>query len=135
MSYSSALRDILEERVKAREKIIRELRAYSKKLSENLGRVSIILFGSFAKGDYNLWSDIDVIIVSESFRGIRFVERCLEIGDPFGNLSPICWTPEEFEGMIKKPSWRRALEHSVVIQDMHGVVRKLRAEGVAPTYE
>ncbi len=135
MPSDSALRDVLEERVRVRKDVIERLRAYARRLSEERGRVSVILFGSFARGDYNLWSDIDVIIVSESFRGVRFVERCLGIGDPFGNLSPICWTPEEFEKMVRKPSWRKALEHSVVILDMHGVRERLRSEGITPAEE
>ncbi|HDI73470.1 MAG TPA: nucleotidyltransferase domain-containing protein [Candidatus Korarchaeota archaeon] len=130
MPSNSALRDVLEERVRARKEVIEKLRAYARRLSEEQGRVSVILFGSFARGDYNLWSDIDVIIVSESFKGARFVERCLGIRDPFGNLSPICWTPEEFEKMVRRPSWIKALEHSVVILDMHGVRERLRSEGI-----
>ena len=131
MSSESSLREVLKARARARERIIRDLASYARGLRENLGRVSVILFGSLARGDHNLWSDIDVIIISERFRGIRFVERCLEIEDPFGNLSPICWTPEEFERMVQKPSWRAALQDSIVIQDMHGVMRRLKSEGIA----
>ncbi len=131
MSDDLTLGDILKERVRTRKEIIKKLRVYARRLRKDLGRVSFILFGSFARGDYNLWSDIDVIIISESFREVRFIERCLMIGDPFGNLSPICWTPEEFEEMIRKPSWRKALQHSVMILDMHGLERKLKSERVA----
>ncbi len=76
MPVNSALRDILKERTRARKEVIEKLRDYAKRLSEDLGQVSVILFGSFARGGYNLWSDIDVIVVSEGFRDIRFVERC-----------------------------------------------------------
>lgn len=34
-----------------------------------------ILFGSYAKGDYDAWSDIDLVLVSEVFEGIRIKDR------------------------------------------------------------
>ena len=34
-----------------------------------------ILFGSYAKGNYNDWSDIDLALVSEIFEGIRIRDR------------------------------------------------------------
>ena len=33
-----------------------------------------ILFGSYANGTYNEWSDIDLALVSDSFCGIRFYD-------------------------------------------------------------
>jgi uncharacterized protein len=34
-----------------------------------------ILFGSYAKGTYNEWSDIDVAVVSDDFEGNRFKDN------------------------------------------------------------
>lgn len=34
-----------------------------------------VLFGSYAKGNYNDWSDIDLALVSEVFEGIRIRDR------------------------------------------------------------
>lgn len=34
-----------------------------------------ILFGSYAKGNYDDWSDIDLALVSEVFEGIRIKDR------------------------------------------------------------
>ncbi len=34
-----------------------------------------ILFGSYAKGNYDAWSDIDLVLVSEVFEGIRIKDR------------------------------------------------------------
>ena len=34
-----------------------------------------ILFGSYAQGTYNDWSDIDLAIVSRAFEGERFKDR------------------------------------------------------------
>ena len=34
-----------------------------------------ILFGSYAKGNYNDWSDIDIALVSDIFEGSRIKDR------------------------------------------------------------
>jgi predicted nucleotidyltransferase len=34
-----------------------------------------ILFGSYANGTYNEWSDIDIALVSDSFLGNRFLDK------------------------------------------------------------
>jgi predicted nucleotidyltransferase len=34
-----------------------------------------ILFGSYAKGNYHDWSDIDLALVSDAFEGERFRDR------------------------------------------------------------
>ena len=35
----------------------------------------VFLFGSYAKGNYTEWSDIDLAVVSEIFEGCRFEDR------------------------------------------------------------
>jgi len=34
-----------------------------------------ILFGSYARGQANQWSDIDLAIVSQQFEGVRFTDK------------------------------------------------------------
>lgn len=43
--------------------------------SNNIKINRAILFGSFAKGNSNEWSDIDVALVSDAFIGKRFIDR------------------------------------------------------------
>lgn len=110
MSGHMPLREVLKERARRRGEVVEMVRAYAEKLGEKLGGVSVVLFGSYARGDFNLWSDIDVIIVSESFRGVKIVERCTSLGDPPERLSPICWTPEEAAKLLKKRRLDRGAE-------------------------
>jgi predicted nucleotidyltransferase len=35
----------------------------------------VFLFGSYAKGNYTEWSDIDLVVVSEIFEGSRFEDH------------------------------------------------------------
>ena len=58
-----------------------------------------ILFGSYVKGTYHDWSDIDVALVSDAFDGERFRDRNkirrikLEISS---DLEPLPYRPEDF---------------------------------------
>jgi len=68
-----SLDDIIRARRAERERVIGELREYASRLRARLGRLSMALYGSYARGDFNLWSDVDVIVVSERFRDREFV--------------------------------------------------------------
>lgn len=69
----------------------------------------VILFGSRARGDHLLDSDVDLVIVSGDFEGMRWRERLrrvLELWDGPVSLEPLCYTPGEFA--------RRSEEISIV---------------------
>ncbi len=58
-----------------------------------------VLFGSYAQGTFNEWSDIDLAVVSSKFEGERFMDRekirriKLKVSKL---LEPIPYSPEEF---------------------------------------
>ncbi|MGB5217030.1 MAG: nucleotidyltransferase domain-containing protein [Smithella sp.] len=85
---------------KADRKIERTVRAYL----EELERIGIhvqqaILFGSYATGKYDEWSDNDLAIVSKYFAGNRFEDRnkirkiTLKMNS---DISPMPYRPEDF---------------------------------------
>lgn len=41
----------------------------------NIKLKSAHLFGSYSRGNYTKWSDIDIALVSDSFEGIRMKDR------------------------------------------------------------
>ncbi|ODS34658.1 MAG: nucleotidyltransferase [Candidatus Scalindua rubra] len=59
-----------------------------------------ILFGSYAKGNYDDWSDIDLVIVSEIFEGIRIKDRSkirlitLKVSS---NIEVLPYSPQDFK--------------------------------------
>ena len=67
----------------------------------------LIVFGSRATGGARAESDIDVIVVSEQFRGIRYPNRMgqflIKIR-PHVHVDALCYTPEEFEEMLSRQS-------------------------------
>ena len=55
------------ERVINDREIIEIIEKYVKKVCENYKIEAIILFGSYAKGNNNEWSDIDIAIITDDF--------------------------------------------------------------------
>jgi len=102
---------IREVRARRLDEALRMVRAYLAELSGRIEVQEAYLFGSIARGDSLDVSDIDLLVVSPSVRGLRRDERI--------SLAYRAWrfskaadifllTPEEFE---------RALKHSVVLRD------------------
>ena len=85
---------------KADRKIEKSIKSYIKHL-ESIGIhvQQAILFGSYASGKYDEWSDIVLAIVSNDFAGNRFEDRSkirkitLQVD---GDISPMPFRPEDF---------------------------------------
>jgi len=52
--------EIIEKRIKERNTIIKKSIEYAKSLNF---KCTVMLIGSYARGDFNLWSDIDILII------------------------------------------------------------------------
>ena len=64
-----------------------------------------ILFGSRARADYLLDSDVDLLLVSEDFEGMPFRKRCGELLRHWPgpvDLEVLGYTPAEFRKMKKR---------------------------------
>ncbi len=63
----------------------------------------IILFGSYARGEIDEYSDMDFVVIKKTDK--RFLERLIEvtklIDSDLGRVDVFVYTPEEFEDMIK----------------------------------
>ena len=81
--------------------IINILKKFLERLEhENIKVQKAIIFGSYAKGTFNEWSDIDLAIVSDDFVGNRVLdkERMIKsIVDIDTSISPLPYRPEDFD--------------------------------------
>ncbi len=63
----------------------------------------VILFGSFARGDYHAMSDADLLIVKETDRPfLARIGDILALCDYDISLEPLVYTPQELEQMRKE---------------------------------
>jgi predicted nucleotidyltransferase len=77
-------------------------RRWAEDLDPALGVERAVVFGSVARGDFNRWSDIDVLVVARHLPD-RWVDRLEVLGRsaPAG-LSPVGWTPSELDDMRRR---------------------------------
>jgi len=83
-----------------------------KKIKEFLGKLDfvvdkVILFGSYAKGDYREGSDVDLMIISDKFEGMKMYERGCGLYDLWYDnnkmeIDLVCLTPKEFDRKKKR---------------------------------
>jgi len=82
------------------ERMKKDLKSFMYKTRKHFNIKKAILFGSRARGDYFLDSDVDLILVSDDFKDFRFTDRIgnvIEFWEPSIDLEVICYTPEEFD--------------------------------------
>ena len=80
-----------------------------KKLKERNKLDKVILFGSFARGDFGKHSDVDIMAISKKFNGIEKLKRSPKLYyDIHNNLKLkfdvdiVCYTHEEFNNLRDK---------------------------------
>jgi predicted nucleotidyltransferase len=69
-------------------------------IREKYSPEKVLLFGSRARGDHLIDSDVDMIIVSKKFEGVNWLKRIRDVSvlwEGLVPLEPICYTPKEFE--------------------------------------
>ena len=55
--------------------MINEVKEFAEEVKKKLGKVTVVLYGSYARGDFNLWRDVDILLISDAFKNIRFLDR------------------------------------------------------------
>lgn len=88
-----------------KESVIKTLKEFKSKASNELHINKMFLFGSRASGKPNRWSDIDLIIVSDNFANMRFRKRATKMYDYWNFDYPIdflCYTQKEFKKLSKQ---------------------------------
>ena len=87
------------------------------------GATRAILFGSYARGAADAWSDVDLILVRET--ALPFVERYrafIDILDAFPGTDLLIYTPAEFEEMRHRNGFlERAEREGLVLYENGGI--------------
>jgi predicted nucleotidyltransferase len=79
-----------------RDALIARARAWAESLGERRpGVVACVVVGSVARGDFNKWSDLDVLVVTQGLPE-GWLDRCAQMSPVTPGLQVIAWTPEEY---------------------------------------
>jgi len=82
----------------------------------NVRRIS--LFGSYARGKVDLFTDLDVLVIMDTDKS--FAERVPEIYSLLSlpvDADILCYTPQEFARMKETPFLKRALADEVILYE------------------
>ncbi len=78
----------------------------------------ISLFGSYARGRADLFTDLDVLVIMNTDK--PFIERAGEIHSLLSlpvDVDVLCYTPQEFGRMCDTPFIKKILEDEVVLYE------------------
>lgn len=89
------LERILERRAAERRELIERADVFVRAIPTYVGLHAAVVFGSVARGDFNLWSDVDVLIVAQVLPE-RWIDRVAALGDAPARVSPLAWSLVEW---------------------------------------
>jgi hypothetical protein len=75
-------------------RLIATAERFAAQLEPSLGVRAVVIFGSVARGDFNVWSDIDVLVVADGLPD-RPLDRLAVLGSPEALVHPVAWTEVE----------------------------------------
>lgn len=90
-----------------KKEIINEVKRFKKKLMKKYKIDKMLLFGSYAKGKYNKYSDVDLMIISKDFRKVHVLDRNYGLylmWDLEKDVDFLCYTPEEVKRHSQAPT-------------------------------
>ena len=89
-----------------------------RKLSAIPAVFRISIFGSYARGSADLFTDLDILVIMQSHQ--PFIKRQQDLYQLLAapvDLDLLCYTPEEFQEIRQRPFFRRALRDEVVLYE------------------
>ena len=105
------------------QEVFQRITGYSARVVQALDPAAVLLFGSFARGDVNEGSDVDILVIADFTE--PFLDRIkllLDLNDEVKlPLEPVGYTPEEFARLREagSPFIMEILKGSVVL---HGQI-------------
>ena len=122
----------LEERRRQRERLVEIARTYAEELRGSLGQLTAIVYGSVSRGDFNLGSDVDILIISEGLphHPLERMEVLYSCHEP--PLEPKGYTHTEFRTLLAKRNsvLAEVLKEGIVVTDDLGLAHTNQLEEV-----
>ncbi len=86
---------IVERRRAEQASALEVARLYAEALGAEIRLVAVVVFGSYARGDFNTWSDIDVLVISDELPDDARERSDLLWRLQTGSVAAIGWTTAE----------------------------------------
>lgn len=88
---------VIEARQRERQHLILRARTWADDLARRLpGLMTVVVVGSVARGDFNKWSDVDVVVVADPLPD-GFLARWDLVSPLPARLQPIVWTTADLD--------------------------------------
>ena len=112
-----AIEGVIARRRTERAVLIERARVFVQRISRTMPLRGAIVIGSVARGDFNRWSDVDLLLIADGLdpNPLRRVEQ---LGDRPALVQPIIWTTAEWVTQVARhnPMAREALEFGEWLQ-------------------
>lgn len=87
---------VVRRRRSERAALVDRARAYVDELGKSVTLEAAVVFGSVARGDFNVWSDVDVLLLVADLPPGRQDRLAMVDENAPAGVSPMTWTPDEF---------------------------------------
>lgn len=123
--------DVVAARRVERERLLSTARTYVERLAARVPVVGAVVAGSVARGDFNVWSDVDVVVVADDLPEGALDRAALLLVDAPPRVQPIGYTPAELGAawQARNRLVLEAVEHGVVIAGGDVFATRLREAG------
>jgi len=113
------MRKVFEERKAEREERLSRAKKFAEEAAKTLGAITAWVYGSVARGDFNLWSDVDVLLIAEKLPEHPLDRAALLFRWAPAGVEPRGLTKSEFEKALEKKDAQLlcALKDRVLIRD------------------
>ena len=99
-----SMESIINQRREKRKRVIEESKQFVKCVQKHYNVITAYLIGSYARGDFNIWSDIDIVIIVEKapespLDRLENIKNCIR---KHPDIEPIIITKTRYEKLKTK---------------------------------
>lgn len=118
--------EVIKERIRKRDLYVEKAQAFAECVIRKLSNSAILVYGSVSRGDFNEWSDIDVLVITQERIPQRPTERLDVIHDCMKEnplIEPVIITLDELRKLFakKNPLVIEALKKGIILIDRLGL--------------
>jgi len=110
---------LAHERSRRREDLVALASRYADRVSSRFAPATVLLYGSVARGDFNIWSDVDVLVISDALPHDPLVRTKRLYECVYAGIEPKGLTLNEYKKAKAEghPFVKELAEHAIVLRD------------------